>query len=250
MTGAIAWFAGSNPVRSEEPMQPPFDGLESSVAFACNAQGEWVGIRFSKEPRLRRTRSRWLRTRWDGTVIAMEFDQEPGTALLEFVDFVVAVRLLKQSESVLAEFPWHGEGMVYFHFSLTGSRSAIGRAQQNCEALREEERSRAHEQKRLDQERKALFAKTLEEHIGAIQSSVTRNWRRPTGVPAGLKCTVSVMQANNGKVLRVEITQSSGNVAFDRSVEQAVLAASPLPPPPPEQRALFNREIIFVFPRS
>ena len=51
MTGAIAWFAGSNPVRSEEPMQPPFDGLESSVAFACNAQGEWVGIRFSKEPR-------------------------------------------------------------------------------------------------------------------------------------------------------------------------------------------------------
>ena len=57
------------------------------------------------------------------------------------------------------------------------------------------------------------------------------------------------MQASNGKVLRVEITQSSGNVAFDRSLEQAVLAASPLPAP--RQRALFDREIVFLFnPRS
>ena len=117
----------------------------------------------------------------------------------------------------------------------------------------EDERTRrellAREQQRLDQESKAIFAKALEEYIGAIQSSVTRNWRRPTGVPAGLKCTVSVVQANNGKVLRVEITQSSGNVAFDRSVGQAVLAASPLPPP--KQRALFDREIVFLFnPRS
>ena len=109
---------------------------------------------------------------------------------------------------------------------------------------REEERSRrelmAREQERLEQARKAIFAKALEEYIGAIQSSVARNWRRPTGVPSGLKCTVNVVQANNGEVLRVEITQSSGNVAFDRSVEQAVLAASPLPPP--KQRAVFDRQ--------
>ena len=122
-----------------------------------------------------------------------------------------------------------------------------------AERRREEERSRrellAREQQRLDQGRTAIFAKALEEYIGAIQSSVVRNWRRPTGVPAGLRCTVSVVQANNGRVLRVEITQSSGNVAFDRSVEQAVLSASPLPPP--KQRALFDREIVFLFnPRS
>ena len=118
---------------------------------------------------------------------------------------------------------------------------------------REEERSRrelmAHEQQRLVQERKAIFAKALEEYIGAIQSSVARNWRRPTGVPPGLKCTVNVVQDTNGKVLRVEIAQSSGNVAFDRSVEQAVRAASPLPPP--RRRPVFDREIVFLFnPRS
>jgi len=60
---------------------------------------------------------------------------------------------------------------------------------------------------------------------------------------------VNVVQANNGRVLRAEITQSSGNVAFDRSVEAAVLAASPLPLP--RHRAVFDREVIFLFnPRN
>lgn len=117
----------------------------------------------------------------------------------------------------------------------------------------EEERDRrermAREQQRLEQERKAIFARALEEYIGAIQSSVAENWRRPTGVPTGLECTVNVLQDNNGKVLRVEIIESSGNVAFDRSVEQAVRAASPLPRP--RRRAVFDREIVFLFkPRS
>ena len=114
---------------------------------------------------------------------------------------------------------------------------------------REEDRARhermARGSQRLERENKASHAKGLMEYIGAIQSSVTRNWRRPTGVPRGLKCTVTVVQASNGKVLRVEITQSSGNVAFDRSIEQAVLAASPLPLP--RDRAMFEREIIFMF---
>lgn len=117
----------------------------------------------------------------------------------------------------------------------------------------EDERSRrellGREQQQLEQERKALLAKALEEYIGTLQAAVARNWRRPTGVPLGLRCTVNVVQANNGRILRVEITQSSGNVAFDRSVEQAVLRASPLPVP--KHRAVFDREVIFLFnPRS
>ena len=130
------------------------------------------------------------------------------------------------------------------------------RRAQQAEAERrrkEEERARqelmAREQQRLEQERKAIFAKALVEYIGAIQSSVARNWVRPTGVPPGLKCVVNVLQDNNGKVLRVQIVKSSGDVAFDRSVEQAVRAASPLPRP--RRKAVFDREIVFLFnPRS
>ena len=103
----------------------------------------------------------------------------------------------------------------------------------------------AREQQRLEQERKAIFAKALEEYIDSIQASVVRAWRRPTGVPPGLRCSVNVVQADDGEVLRVQIAQGSGNVAFDRSVEQAVWAASPLPLP--TQRAVFDREVVFLF---
>ena len=104
---------------------------------------------------------------------------------------------------------------------------------------------RRQQRRHLEQERKAIFARALEEYIGSIQASVAEHWRRPTGVPAGLACTVNVLQDDNGKVLRVEIIESSGNVAFDRSVEQAVRAASPLPRP--RRRAVFDREIVFLF---
>ena len=130
----------------------------------------------------------------------------------------------------------------------TALRAEVQRRKEAEQARKRRELEMAR-QRRLEHERKVILAKALEEYIGAIQSSVTRNWRRPTGVPRGLKCTVSVVQAKNGKVLRVEIAQSSGNVAFDRSVEQAVRAASPLPLP--RQRAVFEREILFLFnPRS
>ena len=113
----------------------------------------------------------------------------------------------------------------------------------------EEERDRrermAREQQRLEQERKAIFARALEEYIGAIQASVAEHWRRPTGVPTGLACTVNVLQDDSGRVLRVEIIESSGNIAFDRSVEQALRAASPLPRP--WRRAVFDREVLFLF---
>jgi TonB family protein len=46
-------------------------------------------------------------------------------------------------------------------------------------------------------------------------------------------------------VLSVRIVESSGNVAFDRSVEQAVRSASPLPRP--SDPALYDREIEFTF---
>ena len=82
-----------------------------------------------------------------------------------------------------------------------------------------------------------------------IRKAVARHWHRPTGVPHGLTCSVTVVQDASGKVHRVEIAESSGNVAFDRSVEQAVRAASPLPRP--TGFGVIYREITFLFkPRS
>ena len=70
-------------------------------------------------------------------------------------------------------------------------------------------------------------------------------WQRPPGTPAGLKATVRVTQAESGEVRLVEIVESSGNRALDRSVEQAVRAATPLPTP--KDKSLFARVIRFEF---
>lgn len=129
------------------------------------------------------------------------------------------------------------------------ARAAEERRRRDEQRRQEEERLRREamqrEQQRLEEERKAIFARALAEYIGTIQASVTRNWRRPTGIPHGLEVEVHVLQARDGEVLKVEIPQGSGNVAFDRSVMQAVWEASPLPQP--GQPSLFDSDIIFLF---
>ena len=64
-------------------------------------------------------------------------------------------------------------------------------------------------------------------------------------MPGGLKCKIRVTQIAGGEVVKAEVIQSSGNLAFDRSVEAAVFKASPLPRP--KDPSLFDREIVFIF---
>lgn len=49
-----------------------------------------------------------------------------------------------------------------------------------------------------------------------------------------------------GDISNVSISKSSGNSEFDRSVERAILKASPLPPPPPEAYKYF-RTVRMIF---
>ena len=54
-----------------------------------------------------------------------------------------------------------------------------------------------------------------------------------------------VSQSPGGEVVKVQIIESSGNRAFDNSVENAVLKSSPLPLP--KDTGLFRRDLQFVF---
>ena len=87
------------------------------------------------------------------------------------------------------------------------------------------------------------------QRIGAlIKQKVERNWdTRPPGTD-DLKCTVNVRLGATGSVLLVRVIESSGNPAFDRSVEAAVLKADPLPMPESERlRAKFSGGLDFIF---
>ena len=74
----------------------------------------------------------------------------------------------------------------------------------------------------LEKERHALLDPARLEYIARIRQRVEHNRLRPPGLPAWLECMVRVSQIPGGEVVRAEIQTSSGNVAFDRSVDEAV----------------------------
>ena len=74
----------------------------------------------------------------------------------------------------------------------------------------------------------------------AIKQKVNRIWIRPVSTTAGLKCTIRVRLLSDGTVMDAEVISSSGDEDFDRSAENAVNKASPLPVP--KDKELFARE--------
>ncbi|MDQ1302247.1 MAG: colicin import rane protein [Pseudomonadota bacterium] len=85
----------------------------------------------------------------------------------------------------------------------------------------------------------------LAEYVGLIRQKVERNWVRPPGAAAGLECELYVTQIPGGQVTGVRIGNCPADDAVRRSIEAAVLRASPLPMP--ANQALFERNLRFVF---
>ena len=67
---------------------------------------------------------------------------------------------------------------------------------------------------------------------GLIFAEVYRYWQVPAAAPEGMRTRVRVRLTPDGEVHGVEVIESSGDEAFDRSAIQAVRYASPLPVPP------------------
>ncbi|MFO1517994.1 MAG: cell envelope integrity protein TolA [Lysobacterales bacterium] len=121
-------------------------------------------------------------------------------------------------------------------------------------------RELADKQKKLEQQRlqellEAEEAKTggegkddslLAQYIAAIQNAVTNNWLRPDSAPAGLRCTLHIIQIPGGEVISAKVSSPCNADAVTRdSIEQAVMRASPLPYQGFEQE--FQRDITFNF---
>jgi colicin import membrane protein len=79
-----------------------------------------------------------------------------------------------------------------------------------------------------------------------IIARITRAWIKPPSARPGVTCIVSVSQVPGGEVTAVRVNSCSvDDAALRQSVENAVLAASPLPPPP--DPALFERNLELTF---
>jgi len=85
----------------------------------------------------------------------------------------------------------------------------------------------------------------LAEYRDLIMQKVARNWIRPPGAAAGLECVLTVAQIPGGQVVGVNIESCNADATVRRSIEAAVLKASPLPLP--DDPALFDRNLRFTF---
>ncbi len=131
-------------------------------------------------------------------------------------------------------------------------RQRIEAERQLAESLEAEERERrvaaeAEERERKEAARKARALTAAEKYKLLIRQKVSRNWARPPGAQRGLQCTVRVRLVPSGDVLQVTVAKTSGDEQFDRSVENAVYKASPLPLPGDRDLFEYFREIEFIF---
>jgi colicin import membrane protein len=78
-----------------------------------------------------------------------------------------------------------------------------------------------------------------------IENRIERNWIKPLSVRPGLACVVDVVQLPSGDVMSAKVSSCNGDEAVIRSIEKAVMDASPLPKPP--NPALFERNLSVRF---
>ena len=104
------------------------------------------------------------------------------------------------------------------------------------------------EQERLAKESDKQKQSVINQYKAMITAKVRQNWIVPASATEGMSCEVQVRLIPSGDVITVQLTRSSGDETFDRSVENAVRKASPLPVPPVESGAFdLFRDLKFPF---
>lgn len=110
------------------------------------------------------------------------------------------------------------------------------------EALAAEEAARQAEQAAIEEARRTG---EFDRYIRRIQVAIEQAWIPPASAGPGLECIVYVTQIPSGDVTSVELGACNGDAAVRRSIEAAVLRASPLPTP--GIAALFDRNLEVTF---
>jgi len=94
----------------------------------------------------------------------------------------------------------------------------------------------------LEAERNAAREAGLyDQYVRMLESRIKQHWNRPLSARPGLDCVVRVVQLPTGDVMSATVASCNGDEAVRRSIERAVMDASPLPKPP--NPALFERNL-------
>lgn len=108
------------------------------------------------------------------------------------------------------------------------------KAAQNAQAAKaEQERRQAAEAAAAQQnaENQARIAGEVDKYKALIVNAIGRHWILPENVDSSMSSQFRIRLAPDGNVLEVTLTRSSGDALLDRSAQNAIQKASPLPVP-------------------
>ncbi len=131
MTGEEIWYALSPEVSSTEPMNFPYEDTKAVLGVGYNGEDEWVYIGFNVTPNPLDTTIGdgyyiiTTRIKWDDEIETTKLTQEWGSKYLHFTEDEEVVSKIINSDTMLLELNWYGEGKVYFRFPLEGAAEAI-----------------------------------------------------------------------------------------------------------------------------
>ena len=97
---------------------------------------------------------------------------------------------------------------------------------------REQETTRQAElqrQQALASQQATADARAVDIYVAIINNTVASNWDIPPSARNGMTAILAIRLVPTGEVISVNVIQSSGNAAFDRSVEQAIRRAERFP---------------------
>jgi len=95
-------------------------------------------------------------------------------------------------------------------------------------------------QQALASQQSAADARAVDTYVAIINNIVASNWDIPPSARNGMTAVLAIRLVPTGEVRSVEVILSSGNAAFDRSVEQAVRRAERFPELQDMSRTLFE----------
>jgi len=109
----------------------------------------------------------------------------------------------------------------------------IRRQREENERLRRELEAEERTAEIAAEERRMAAASSpaMAVYTNVIMQKIQRNWAMPASAFEGMSCVVMVRQTRTGEVISARIASCNGDDAVRRSIEAAVMRASPLPEP-------------------
>jgi colicin import membrane protein len=107
------------------------------------------------------------------------------------------------------------------------------KAREEKQRKADEERARQQAEKAQQQRKEQALIMAKEDKLAAnsylqvIQSRLSQQWNRPKSARRGMQTLIELRLVPTGRIVGIEILESSGDLAFDRSVEQAAYKAAP-----------------------